>query len=363
MPGSGSVSMTKGLAVDTRLISNAAKSMDVLAKAFSQAGDKETAEILERQAADLELASPELQNCWGGPFNGQKSRQALFHDLVHILNPAAVIETGTFRGITTEWLAENYSGPVLTCEKEALYYLQAKARLCHLPNVGLHLQDSRLFLSEIILTFPQKVLLLFYLDAHWECDLPLKEELQTIFASHRNAVVVIDDFRVPDDSGYGWDDYGPGKSLDIALLDGLIPADWKVYFPSAHSVGETGAVRGCCVIASDTVPRVANSEYLRGGTFEHWTKVVPPAPVPDELPARTLARADVADAEVKELRANLQASEADHTARLQAIERLNADAQQLRARLAISEAARAMLEARLRALTSSSSANDSLRCI
>src|SRR5215468_8654450 len=258
--------------VDDQLISNASQSLNSLAKALSKTGDAETAERLFLQAADLELSSPGLQNCWGGPFNGQKGRQTLVADLLHILNPAAVVETGTFRGITTKWLAENYSGPVMTCEKENLYYLQAKARLDRLPNVSLYLQDSRLFLREMVPTFPRRAILMFYLDAHWDLDIPLKEELQIIFASHHNAVVLIDDFKVPDDSGYHWDDYGSGKSLDLELLDGTIPSGSRIFFPSMRSGEETGAVRGCCVIACDAATRVAESEFLRGDSLEQWAR-------------------------------------------------------------------------------------------
>jgi len=358
-------SATKRLGVDTGLISNASRSLSALAKALSQAGDAETAKYLHRQAADLELASPELQNCWGGPFNGQKGREALFNDLLRILDPAAVIETGTFRGVTTQWLAENYSGPVLSCEKEDLYYLQAKARLGEFTNVSLHLQDSRLFLKEILSRFPQTAPLMLYLDAHWDLDLPLKEELQIIFSSPRNAVVIIDDFRVPGDSGYGWDDYGVGQALDLALLDGLIPRDWTIYFPALRSNDETGAVRGCCVIASENAANLAKCELLRGDSLERWNELAERDRKPDQ-PASPIPGADVGDAdlraklatfeadsaarlevinrldaEVQELHTKLDASEADRAARLEVIDCLKADAEALRARVAMSEADRA----------------------
>jgi Flp pilus assembly protein TadD len=55
--------------VDEHLISNASQSLNALAKALAQTGNAETAERLFCQAAEIELSSPELQNCWGGPFN------------------------------------------------------------------------------------------------------------------------------------------------------------------------------------------------------------------------------------------------------------------------------------------------------
>ncbi len=259
--------------VDSRLILDASQSLNVLAKAVAHAGEAEKADTLFQKAADLELASPELQNCWGGPFNGQSGRQALVLDLLRILDPVAVVETGTFRGITTEWLARHYSGRILTCENEKLYYLQAKARLSHLPNVTCREKDSRLFLREILTKLPADNIVMFYLDANWTFDLSLREELQIIFASHSNAVVIIDDFKVPDDIGYRWDDYGVDKSLDVSLLDGAIPFDSEIFFPSLHSGQETGAARGCCVIASDAATKVGESVLLRGNSLEHWLHI------------------------------------------------------------------------------------------
>jgi hypothetical protein len=53
----------------------------------------------------------------------------------------------------------------------------------------------------------------FHLDAHWEGDLPLQEEIEIILGRFPNFLIMIDDFRVPGDSGYGFDDYGRGKML------------------------------------------------------------------------------------------------------------------------------------------------------
>lgn len=58
-----------------------------------------------------------------------------------------------------------------------------------------------------------------YLDAHWGEDLPLAEKLEIVFSWDSDAIVMIDDFQVPDDPGYAYDDYGPGKALTPDLVD------------------------------------------------------------------------------------------------------------------------------------------------
>jgi hypothetical protein len=165
---------------------------------------------LIQQAAELELLSPELQMCWGGPFNGQTGRIAIVDELLGVLTPRAIIETGTFRGISTLWLARNFDGPVWSCEAEELYLIRARHRLRDCSNVCLEHVDSRHFLKRLMPKFDSNARLLFYLDAHWGPNLSLREELQIIFATHSKAVAIVDDFRIPDDSGYGWDNYGPG---------------------------------------------------------------------------------------------------------------------------------------------------------
>ena len=136
--------------IDTRTILDASLALSLLAKSYESAGEVDRADKLFKEAADLELASPELQNCWGGPFNGQVGRQAIMLDLLKLLKPVAVVETGTFRGISVEWFAQHYFGPILSCENEKLYFLQAKTRLASYSNVDLRLEDSRQFLREIL---------------------------------------------------------------------------------------------------------------------------------------------------------------------------------------------------------------------
>jgi hypothetical protein len=79
--------------------------------------------------------------------------------------------------------------------------------------------------------------LFVYLDAHWDDNLPLAEELAIVFAVCRNAIVMVDDFQVPFDDGYGYDDYGTGKSLIADYIEPVVAAhSLGVFYPSTPSV-------------------------------------------------------------------------------------------------------------------------------
>ena len=93
---------------------------------------------------------------------------------------------------------------------------------------------------------------LFYLDAHWQEHLPLREEAQLAIGAFPKAVLVIDDFAVPEDPGYSFDDYGPGRRLDLAYLESAGLAPLFIFFPSTPSAQEGGARRGCVVVTADS---------------------------------------------------------------------------------------------------------------
>jgi hypothetical protein len=209
---------------------------------------------------------PELGKAWGGPFNGQALRQQMFCELLGILELEAIIETGTYLGTTSEYLYEKARVPIYTVEQNPRFFGFAKARLAGIKGVRVHLNDSRNFLRQIA---SEKSLLdkrvLFYLDAHWNEDLPLQEELKIIFKAWNNAVVMIDDFQVPNDQGYGFDDYGPGKTLNLMYLQLIDDLNLAKYFPSQPSAMETGSKRGCIILAhsSEMIRRLRLAQTLR----------------------------------------------------------------------------------------------------
>ncbi len=131
------------------------------------------------------------------PFNGQHHRRPMFEEIIATCRPKALVETGTFRGTTTEFMAATRL-PLYTVESRARRFGYARQRLKGFANVKLTCGDSRTFK-----------------------DLPLAEEIDIIFSGWRKAIVMIDDFQVPGDDGYSFDDYGPGKTLTAGYLSDL----------------------------------------------------------------------------------------------------------------------------------------------
>lgn len=193
---------------------------------------------------------PGRRASWGGPMNGQAGRLRICRDIMNTLSPAAIVETGTFRGTTTEFFAQ-FAIPVYSVEAEPRFHFFAACRFGESDRVHLTLGDSRSFLRRLAAdpTVPKNHVF-FYLDAHWNADLPLAQEITTIFANWQQAVIMVDDFAVPGDS-YAYDDYGPGAALNAEYLDRLGRTDMHRFYPSLRAAEETGAKRGCIVLCND----------------------------------------------------------------------------------------------------------------
>jgi predicted O-methyltransferase YrrM len=201
-------------------------------------------------AARIDLLRPSLRRSWGGPLNGQDRRRALVRSIARCVDVDVVIETGTYRGTSTEFFSAVFGVPVETVEANPRFYEYSRHRLAHEPSVSVSLGDSREFLRRIAARQSDKTPFI-YLDAHWEADLPLREELEIIRAGWTQGVVMIDDFAVPADPGYGFDDYGPGKSLTQDYLPAM--PGWSLFYPTAPSAEETGKKRGCGVLLSSSL--------------------------------------------------------------------------------------------------------------
>jgi len=202
------------------------------------------------------------------PFNGQTFRRKIFEDLFGHFGFGTIVETGTFRGTTTALFAEK-GVPVYTVEAHPRYFGFASARFQE-KKEAIHLLkgDSRKQLRRILERESLSRNVFFYLDAHWEEDLPLNEEVDIIFEKTDGGVAMIDDFEVPG-TEYGVDDYGGGEVLNTSYLAEVLRRhDLDIFFPSMGIEAETGEQRGCAVVCQSGPVSNKISENIE--TLSKW---------------------------------------------------------------------------------------------
>jgi len=224
--------------------------MPRMKKVLGSAYDRLTELLPPATAWRIDLLRSSLRESWGGSLNGQERRRELVRSIAQSFDFDVVLETGTYRGTSTVFFASVFGVPVETVEANPRYYAYSSHRLASEPRILVTLGDSRQFLRQMAMrqsyTTP-----FIYLDAHWEADLPLREELEIIAANWEQAAVMVDDFAVPGDPGYGYDDYGPGKVLAQDYLPTM--PGWSLFYPTAPSAEETGQKRGCSVLLTSAL--------------------------------------------------------------------------------------------------------------
>jgi hypothetical protein len=84
---------------------------------------------------------------------------------------------------------------------------------------------------------------------------------------------MIDDFAVPGDPQYGFDDYGPGKVLRMEYLLQFANAGLSYFFPSLPADRETGKQRGCVVVCRAPTDDLLGA-HVRGFFRLSWRDAV-----------------------------------------------------------------------------------------
>lgn len=132
----------------------------------------------------------------------------------------SVIETGTYKGSTTIWFAENFTN-VVTIDTNVIYLNQCKGSFSKFKNITAVCGNSGKELGKYI---PKEGFVLFYLDAHWGSYWPLLDELKIISEKCKDrAVIVIDDFQVPDRTDISFDSYN-GVPLNWEFVESGVTA-------------------------------------------------------------------------------------------------------------------------------------------
>src|SRR6516164_9497506 len=213
-------------------------------------------------------------------------------------------------------MAEHFQRAIFTCEIVPRQFFQSQKKLAIYPQVSVVEADSRQLLEDVLSQKADVTPLFIYLDAHWQEDLPLREELEIILHHRQPSIIMVDDFRVPFDEGYKFDDYGPGKVLDLSILAFLRDEPVQIFFPKTPSEHETGAKRGCVVLSTaDLAPLVEPSAFLRAADWRDWMLVQ----CQTEL-SQAMAERAAGEAQLTELKATLAAERAASEARLTELE-------------------------------------------
>ena len=98
---------------------------------------------------DMMIGAPEfsIDNNWA--FNGQEGRRDIVRSILKSCPFDAVIETGTFMGESTGFLANSTNMPVFTCELNDRFFALSKKRLARFTSITGYHGDSRSFLRFI----------------------------------------------------------------------------------------------------------------------------------------------------------------------------------------------------------------------
>lgn len=180
--------------------------------------------------------------------NGQRERQRLVRELLAGFSPQLVIESGSYRGDTSGFLADIADCDVISIEAVARFHHFARRRYAGRNDIELRLGDSPAVLRDLAERPDATEGVFFYLDAHWHDHLPLLDELAVIDERYTNSIVLIDDTEVADDAGYAFDHAPDGRRLDDALLDESAASSWPRFVPAVPSDVETGWRRGCALL-------------------------------------------------------------------------------------------------------------------
>lgn len=176
------------------------------------------------------------------PFSGDVYLLQDILNLIEKFNIKTVIETGTWKGRTAQFLS-GFCEKVYTIEISEEYFNEANY-LESSPNITRILGNSPEVLDKILPEIEQPVL--FFLDAHWGKYWPLLDELESI---KRNgffkSVIVVHDIFNPLHPEFNYDSY-EGVRLDWEyirrLINSIYSSNYEYFYNNETSGDKCGAV-------------------------------------------------------------------------------------------------------------------------
>jgi hypothetical protein len=165
-----------------------------------------------------------MPNCNNHHFSGCEYSTRLITQILSSFNVELFIETGTYLGNTTEFIAKNFPNiKIVTIEINETNYNNSFKKLCNYTNINCIKGDSSKILKEIDINHCLNKL--YYLDAHWYDHNPVRDELKYIFENSKgNEIIIIDDFKVPN-RNLSYD-----RPLEMDYIKDLLDYDKWIYF-------------------------------------------------------------------------------------------------------------------------------------
>lgn len=186
---------------------------------------------------------------------------ATISQIARVFMPTVGIETGTYMGSSTPYLASMVSKKMYTIEIDQRISKLASERFQKnhpKSKIILLTGDSVVEITKILSTLDSRSeRVLAYLDAHWYDNVPTTQEIQALINWGGPWIAVIDDFKVPFDPGYKFDVYG---ELEIGINILPMSAEINLFVPNSPSETETGRRKGTGYVCMNS--EVASLENL-----------------------------------------------------------------------------------------------------
>lgn len=190
-------------------------------------------------------------------FNGQLLRTLWIFSTISKLSITHFLETGTFLAFTSLTVCRHFALPTSSVDIASGFV--RRARVLSFAVLGpratryrLERGDSRTSLRGWLSDLPASAVPLVYLDAHSNAlkTQPLIDEVAICLERGRCAVV-IDDFRIPNDPGFGYDSAN-GFEIGLGTLGDALDDDRiNLRLPSYAASSESGYRRGAAALLID----------------------------------------------------------------------------------------------------------------
>lgn len=166
-------------------------------------------------------------------FHSDRIFQSLIEEIISCLPITSFVETGTYLGDSTVYVASRWSNlSIFTCEVNSDFFNKSKRRLKKFRNVEISQTSSPEYLKELLKNNRLGELPLFFLDAHWYDYWPLEDEINLISLFCPNAIIIIDDFEVPSRPDFRYDvSCGGSKEFGSKIVVDQVGCNLDLIYP------------------------------------------------------------------------------------------------------------------------------------